>query len=138
MDTVKQPSNSLERFTKAQERMYQYAVSEMKDGEKQGHWMWFIFPQIKGLGRSDTAMYYAIQSLDEAKEYLQHPILGARLIECCQILIGIEGKTASDIFDYIDALKLKSSMTLFQAASPNPIFQQVLDKYYSGQKDEKT
>jgi uncharacterized protein (DUF1810 family) len=118
--------------------MFEYVKEELAAGDKQSHWMWFIFPQIDGLGYSETAQYYAIKSLEEAKAYLQHPILGNRLLECCQILLQLHGKTAEQIFGFPDFLKLKSSMTLFHAASDNPVFQQVLDKYYGGQKDEKT
>jgi uncharacterized protein (DUF1810 family) len=129
---------NLERFIKAQERIFEYATQELTAGYKASHWMWFIFPQIKGLGYSETAQYYAIQSLDEAKAYLQHPVLGSRLLECCRIILALQDKSAEEIFGYPDDLKLRSSMTLFLLASENPVFQQVLDKYYAGQQDEAT
>ncbi|GHT41279.1 hypothetical protein AGMMS49965_10830 [Bacteroidia bacterium] len=128
----------LDRFIASQMRQIEYAKEELAAGEKESHWMWFIFPQIDGLGHSATAQYYAIKSLDEAKAYLQHPILGVRLLECCQLLLGLQDKTAEQIFGFPDVLKLKSSMTLFLEVSDNPIFQQVLDKYYNGEKDDAT
>jgi uncharacterized protein (DUF1810 family) len=129
---------NLERFIKAQNSMFEYVKEELAAGDKQSHWMWFVFPQIVGLGRTETAQYYAIKTLDEAKAYLQHPVLGGRLIECCQILLQLQDKTAEQIFGFPDVLKLKSSMTLFHAASDNPVFQQVLDKYYNGEQDDRT
>jgi len=128
----------LERFTEAQSRIYPYVKEELAAGDKQSHWMWFVFPQIKGLGFTSTANYYAIQSLDEAKAYLSHPVLGQRLLECCQLLLQLQNKTADEMFGFPDVLKLKSSMTLFLLASDKPVFQQVLDKYYEGGKDDKT
>lgn len=131
--------NDLKRFLDAQERDYQTALSEIKRGRKTSHWMWYIFPQIDGLGFSETAKFYAIKDLNEAKEYLDHPILGERLIEISEALIKIENKTAHRIFGSPDDAKLKSSMTLFGALhTSNPIFQKVLDKFYGGEKDEKT
>jgi uncharacterized protein (DUF1810 family) len=129
---------NINRFIEAQNGIYQYVLEELAAGNKQSHWMWFIFPQIKGLGFSPTAQYYAIQSLDEATAYLQHPVLESRLQECCRILLQLSDKTADEIFGFPDVLKLKSSMTLFLAASENSIFQEVLDKYYQGEKDKKT
>ncbi|GAP71830.1 hypothetical protein SAMD00024442_19_35 [Candidatus Symbiothrix dinenymphae] len=128
----------LDRFIASQQSQIEYVKEELAAGEKESHWMWFIFPQIDGLGYSATAQYYAIKSLDEAKAYLQHPILGSRLLECCQLLLGLQDKTAEQIFGFPDVLKLKSSMTLFLEASDNPVFQQVLDKYYNGEKDDAT
>lgn len=129
---------NLNRFVEAQNNIYEQVVKELRHGRKTSHWMWYIFPQIKGLGYSSIAMYYAISSLDEATEYLNHPILGSRLIECCRILLGLENKTAGDILGSIDAMKLKSSMTLFSLVSDNPVFNQVLDIYYNGEKDSAT
>jgi uncharacterized protein (DUF1810 family) len=130
--------DNLKRFIEAQDDIFEQVKAELAAGDKQSHWMWFIFPQIIGLGRTTTANYYAIKSLDEAKAYLQHPVLGSRLLECCQILLQLQDKTARQIFGFPDVLKLKSSMTLFLAASDNDVFQQVLDKYYDGQKDNAT
>lgn len=129
---------NLNRFVEAQNNVYEQVVAELRQGRKTSHWMWYIFPQIKGLGYSSTAMYYAILSLDEATEYLNHPVLGSRLIECCRILLGLENKTAEYIFGGIDAMKLKSSMTLYSLVSDNPVFNQVLGMYYNGKKDNAT
>ena len=134
-----QSDNNLSRFTKAQEGIYETALFELRNGRKQSHWIWFIFPQIDGLGKSDTARYYAIKNKQEAQLYLNHPILGARLLECSKALLEIEGRTVSDIFGYPDDMKFKSSMTLFAAvASPGSVFEQALDMFFSGAKDGKT
>ncbi len=129
----------LERFVKAQDSggTYQRAVAELRSGRKTTHWMWFIFPQIAGLGRSATAQAYAISDLAEAQAYLAHPILGPRLIECAEIVAAQQGRSAEQIFGGIDAIKLRSSMTLFAHAAPDQtIFQQVIDQYYDGQDPE--
>jgi uncharacterized protein (DUF1810 family) len=126
----------LERFVQAQDSggTYQRAVAELRSGRKTTHWMWFIFPQIAGLGRSATAQAYAISDLAEAQAYLAHPILGPRLIECAEIVAAQQGRSAEQIFGGIDAIKLRSSMTLFAHAAPDQtIFQQVIDQYYDGQ-----
>ncbi len=131
----------LERFVSAQDRggTYPAAVSELRAGRKTGHWMWFVFPQIAGLGHSPTARTYAISSLAEARSYLGHGVLGARLLECCQILLDLERRPPEDIFGATDAMKLRSSMTLFaQAAPDNPIFGQVLERYFDGIPDDAT
>lgn len=131
--------NNLERFIDAQETSYGIAISEIKNGRKRSHWMWYIFPQIQGLGFSETSRFYAIKDLNEADEFLNHPVLGSRLIDICNALIALEKNNASKIFGYPDDLKLKSSMTLF-ASSPNTysVFQLVLDKFFNGTKDDKT
>ena len=131
----------LARFVDAQDLngMYKNAVSELQDGEKRGHWMWFIFPQIAGLGYSAMSRKFAISSLREAEAYLQHPVLGPRLINCAQILMTISDKSAVDILGVIDAMKLQSSMTLFMnAAREEPVFGEVLDKYFNGGPDQDT
>jgi uncharacterized protein (DUF1810 family) len=131
----------LERFVKAQDSggTYQQAVAELRGGRKTTHWMWFIFPQIAGLGRSAMAQAYAISDLAEAQAYLAHPILGPRLIECAEIVAAQQGRSAEQIFGGIDAIKLRSSMTLFAHAAPDQtIFQQVIDQYYDGQDPETT
>ncbi len=129
----------LNRFLKAQERDYTRALDEIRSGRKRSHWMWYIFPQIQGLGFSHTAQYYAIQDLNEAKEYLAHPVLGARLKEISSALLELEGLSASEIFGYPDDLKLRSSMTLFRLADlDSDVFEAVLDKYYDGEPDSKT
>jgi uncharacterized protein (DUF1810 family) len=129
----------LSRFVTAQEPIYQRAIEEIQSGRKESHWMWFIFPQIAGLGSSSTARYFAIKDIDEAQAYLAHPILGARLIECCEAILSINGKTAHDILGSPDDLKLRSSMTLFAALPGAPLaFSQVLAKYYQSRPDPKT
>jgi uncharacterized protein (DUF1810 family) len=130
----------LERFLRAQGSVYQTALSELKGGRKRTHWMWFIFPQIDGLGYSATARRYAIKAEEEARQYLAHPVLGPRLRECAQAVVEIEGRSASEVFGYPDELKLKSSMTLFAAASQEQasVFRRVLDKYFGGEQDHKT
>ena len=131
----------LQRFVSAQDQAdtFATAVGELRAGRKRSHWMWFVFPQIAGLGHSSMSQRYAIASLDEARAYLAHDVLGPRLIECAGILRELEGRTAQDIFGGIDALKLRSSMTLFAYAdSANPIFGQVLEAYFGGVPDEAT
>ncbi|MCR5089722.1 MAG: DUF1810 domain-containing protein [Oscillospiraceae bacterium] len=129
----------LSRFLKAQEHDYERALNEIRAGRKRSHWMWYIFPQVQGLGFSSTAAYYAIHDLQEAKDYLADPVLGARLREISSALLELEGLSAHDIFGYPDDLKLRSSMTLFRLADLNcPVFERVLDKYYDGEADEKT
>ncbi|MEU7901312.1 DUF1810 domain-containing protein [Actinoplanes sp. NPDC049118] len=129
----------LSRFVAAQEGVYDRALAELRAGAKRSHWMWFVFPQIAGLGSSATARRYAIADLDEAREYLAHPVLGARLIESAQALLGVEGRTAGQILGYPDDLKLRSSMTLFAGAADDPaVFRAVLDRYYAGEDDPET
>lgn len=131
----------LERFVAAQDAggIYQQAVAELGRGAKTSHWMWFVFPQIAGLGRSPAAQHYAISSVAEARAYLAHPVLGPRLAECAEIVAGLTGRTAEQIFGGIDAVKLRSSMTLFLLADPDqPAFRQVLDQFYGGAMDEAT
>lgn len=129
----------LERFVEAQRGVFEQACAELRRGRKTGHWMWFIFPQIAGLGFSPMSQRYAIQSLDEARAYLAHPVLGSRLRELCGIVNWIEGKTAQDIFGWPDDLKLRSSMTLFARASEeNAEFLEVLRNYFGGAEDAKT
>jgi uncharacterized protein (DUF1810 family) len=131
----------LDRFTAAQDQdgTYERAVAELRAGRKVSHWMWFVFPQIEGLGFSAISRRYAISSLEEARAYLTHPVLGPRLIATTGIVAGTEGKSAEQIFGPVDALKLRSSMTLFGAADPGePAFRKVLDKYFDGTPDEAT
>ena len=131
----------LERFVDAQDLdgIYERVVSELRAGRKVSHWMWFIFPQIAGLGHSPLAQKFAISSLPEAQAYLRHPILGLRLTECTKIVMGINGKSATEIFGAIDSMKLRSSMTLFTSAAPDdPVFRGVLDKYFNGSPDNNT
>ncbi|MER2997135.1 DUF1810 domain-containing protein [Pontibacter populi] len=134
------PDNyNLNRFLEAQESTYHTALSEIRNGRKRSHWMWFIFPQVAGLGFSETSRFYAIKSKAEAIAYLNHPVLGKRLTEITEALLTLEGKSANQIFGSPDDVKLKSSMTLFNAlSSDNPLFKQVLAKYFKGEKDAKT
>ncbi|WP_416440782.1 DUF1810 domain-containing protein [Leeuwenhoekiella sp. A16] len=132
-------SYDLERFIKAQDHSYETALNEIKNGRKQSHWMWFIFPQFKGLGQSATSKQYAIKSKEEAKAFFDHAILGPRLVEITNALLELKGLTAHAIFGSPDDLKLKSCMTLFTAIQEkNTCFQEVLDKYYAGKQDDKT
>jgi uncharacterized protein (DUF1810 family) len=131
----------LQRFVTAQAAggTYDRAAAELRAGRKTSHWMWFVFPQIAGLGYSPTSRMYAITSLAEARAYLAHPVLGPRLTECATILAGLQARTAEQIFGEVDALKLCSSMTLFARAAPaEPVFQQILDQYFDGHPDPAT
>jgi uncharacterized protein (DUF1810 family) len=129
----------LSRFVDAQEECYATAVEELRSGAKQSHWMWFVFPQVAGLGFSSMAQQYAIRSRLEAEAYLAHPILGPRLTACAEALLGVHDRSAEQIMGFPDVLKLQSSMTLFsEVSSPGSVFERVLEKYYGGEKDKKT
>ena len=129
----------LDRFLDAQRGDYAAALAEVRRGRKTSHWMWYIFPQIAGLGQSSTARYYSIRDLEEAREYYAHPVLGQRLREISGALLELRGSDPVAVFGGIDSMKLKSSMTLFAVAAPDdPLFQQVLDKYYGGERDSLT
>jgi uncharacterized protein (DUF1810 family) len=129
----------IKRFIHGQENMYPQAVKELQNGKKISHWMWFIFPQIDGLGFSSISKYYSIKTIAEAKEYIMHPLLGKRLLECSDIILNIEGKSAENIFGYPDNLKLHSSITLFSFIHPeSTIFPNVFKKYFKNKKDQKT
>ena len=129
----------LDRFLRAQEFGYKSALMELKHGYKIGHWMWFVFPQLRGLGQSSHAQYFGISGEDEARAYLAHPVLGSRLVEACEVLMRLENKDAGSIFGFPDLLKLRSCVTMFAALSEeNSIFQQVLDAYYDGMADQTT
>ncbi len=137
--TKKNDPYSLQRFVTAQNAVYKDVVNELQHGRKQSHWMWFIFPQLAGLGHSSTAKYYAISNLEEAVAYLANETLGPRLIECSGILLHHHNKTAEEIFGLTDARKLRSCLTLFSLASPgNKTYQQVLDHFFDGKKDQLT
>src|SRR5689334_10728455 len=130
---------NLKRFLLAQERVYSHVLSELRSGEKVSHWMWFIFPQIRGLGRSPISLEYAISSRDEARAYLQHPLLGPRLKECTQLVLQAEGRSALEIFGEPDDVKFRSSMTLFaNVSSEDDIFERALKKYFGGVPDRLT
>jgi uncharacterized protein (DUF1810 family) len=130
---------NLERFVAAQAPVFTKVLSELKAGVKTGHWMWFIFPQIAGLGSSEISRRFAISSLDEARGYLAHPVLGQRLRECAGVVAATKRRTAEQIFGAVDARKLRSCMTLFHRASPDePVFRQVLDRFFDGVADDAT
>ena len=132
-------SNSLERFIKAQTNTYEIAMSEIKNGKKRTHWMWFIFPQLRGLGMSSISRYYGLENFDEANAYLAHPVLSGRLYEICGELLKHKDKTALEIFGDIDEMKLKSSMTLFALTNEDyTIFDEVLEHFFGGEMDEVT
>ncbi|KRD12604.1 calpastatin [Flavobacterium sp. Root901] len=133
-------NNDLTRFLDAQNKLYLTAYSELKKGKKETHWMWFVFPQIKGLGKSDIAKYYAIADLEEATAYLNHPILAKHLVEIAQLLLNFKNKKSIEsILGDLDARKLRSSLSLFsQVENANPIFQELLDTFYSGSLDPVT
>jgi uncharacterized protein (DUF1810 family) len=136
---MKSENKDLNRFLEAQDHSYAQALGEIRNGRKTGHWMWYIFPQIAGLGYSETAQFYAIKNMEEAKAYLRHPVLGSRLVEISRALLGIRGKTANQIMGSPDDLKLRSSMTLFNLAEERErVFQDVLDQFYNGVQDLKT
>ncbi len=131
--------HDLNRFLRAQARDYAIALSELKSGRKRSHWMWYIFPQFEGLGFSMTSRRYAIKSLAEARAYLEHPVLGPRLIECAEAVLGVEGRSAHQIFGSPDDMKLKSCATLFARVSPaGSVFERLLDKHFAGERDPKT
>jgi uncharacterized protein (DUF1810 family) len=129
----------LSRFVQAQVGDYEQALSEIRSGRKRSHWMWYIFPQYDGLGSSAISKRYAIRSLAEAEAYLRHPVLGPRLLECTEAALAIEGQPASEVFGFPDDLKLRSSATLFALVSPpGSVFERLLDKYFGGERDDKT
>ena len=128
---------SLRRFVEAQHGVYGDALAELRRGAKRGHWMWYIFPQMRGLGRSDTAQWFGIATLEEARAYLAHPLLGARLRECIEALQDFTGKTATQVFGEVDAMKLRSSLTLFSHAGGGPIFEAALERWF-GSSDRRT
>ena len=129
----------LSRFVSAQGGVFEAALAELRDGHKRSHWMWFVFPQLAGLGRSPTAQHFAIRSLDEARAYIEHPLLGPRLLDCCRALLALRGRSASEIMGCPDDLKLRSCMTLFSRATESHTeFVQVLERYFDGVPDART
>jgi uncharacterized protein (DUF1810 family) len=129
----------LDRFVAAQDPVYATVLDELRNGHEASHWMWFVFPQIAGLGHSEMSRRYAIESLQEARDYLAHPVLGARLRECAGLVLATRGRSALEIFGSIDARKLRSSMTLFHRAAPHePVFGEVLDRYFEAMPDPAT
>jgi uncharacterized protein (DUF1810 family) len=132
-------SGGLQRFVEAQEHTYAAALAEVRSGRKQSHWMWFVFPQIGGLGLSAMSQRYAIEGLDEARAYLEHPVLGPRLRAIAQAVLDVDGKSALEIFGSPDDMKLRSSATLFaQISEPGSVFHRLLDRYFDGRPDEQT
>ena len=137
-DNVQDPHN-LRRFVEAQKEDYERALAEIKSGQKRSHWMWYIFPQFDGLGFSSMSKRYSIKSIAEAEAYLRHPVLGPRLLECAEALLGVKQRSASEILGSPDDMKLKSCATLFAHVSPEKsVFDRLLDKYFKGEKDSQT
>ncbi|HEY8358231.1 MAG TPA: DUF1810 domain-containing protein [Ramlibacter sp.] len=132
--------HNLQRFTDAQTPVWDDVKAELAAGSKQTHWMWFVFPQLASLGRSSTARFYGIAGAEEARAYLAHPALGARLLECCELLMRVHDRSAIEIFGAVDAMKLRSCLTLFGAAAadPPPVFDACLARYFQGQRDAST
>lgn len=136
VSTLQDDPHNLARFLEAQEPVFAQVLEELREGHKTSHWMWFVFPQLRGLGHSSTASYYGILSLEEAKAYLNHPVLGPRLRECCRLVNLIEDTPIQDIFGYPDYLKFRSSITLFAQTTPdNQVFTEALAKYFNGEPD---
>lgn len=136
---INSTTQGLERFVEAQDRVYESVCNELALGEKSSHWMWFIFPQLKSLGRSPIAKHYGLESADDALAFWQHPVLGKRLNECTQLVLAQPNTTARDIFGTPDDLKFKSCMTLFAQVVPNePVFKQALERFFGGKPDEST
>lgn len=132
------PDTDLERFVDAQRAVYPDVLAELRSGRKTSHWMWFVFPQLRGLGLSATAQYYGIEGVAEARAYLAHPVLGPRLRECVELALTLQGRSAHAIFGSPDDMKFRSSLTLFAVASRDPLFQRALDRYFDGQPDPLT
>ena len=131
--------HDLNRFVLAQAGDYERALAEIRSGRKRSHWMWYIFPQVEGLGFSPMSRRYAVRSLDEARAYLEHPMLGPRLVECAEAALGVEGRSAREIFGSPDDMKLRSCATLFAHVSPaGSVFHRLLDRYFQGERDGKT
>ncbi len=131
-------ATDVSRFIKAQENMYETALAEVRNGKKESHWIWFVLPQLRGLGHTYNSTYYGLEGLDEANLYLDTPILKDHLYEIINVLLSLATNNPESIFGKLDAMKLKSSMTLFDIVSPNDVFARVLDKYFNGQRDNKT
>ena len=139
MPVFAQQPYDLQRFVDAQQPVFDRVIAELKQGRKRGHWIWFIFPQLKGLGHSSNSEFFGISSLQEAAAYVQHPVLGPRLMQCTELVNSVEGSSAEDIFGEIDAMKFRSSMTLFAKAAPdNRIFAEAIRKYFGGRLDGLT
>ena len=135
---MKENGYNLERFVEAQQYAYPIALRELQEGRKQSHWMWYIFPQLKHLGHSHNAKFYGISGIEEARAYLEHPVLGSRIREVSEAILNLTGNDAVAVFGGIDSRKLRSSMTLFDIVAPNDIFADVLEKYFDGHRDKRT
>jgi uncharacterized protein (DUF1810 family) len=135
---TKADADALDRFVEAQKPLFATAIGEIRRGAKRSHWMWFVFPQLEGLGRSDTARFFGIRSLEEARAYLDHPLLGSRYVECIQALQELGTSDPVAVFGTVDAMKLRSSLTLFEAANPLPLFAAALDRWFGGERDPLT
>jgi uncharacterized protein (DUF1810 family) len=132
-------ADGIERFVDAQDRVHDQVVAELRRGRKTSHWMWFVFPQLRGLGRSETARFYGLASADEARAYLAHPVLGPRLRECVALVLDVDGRSVHEIFGSPDDLKLRSCLTLFAHIAPDDgLFQRALDRLFGGERDERT
>ena len=141
MNATKAPNDpfDLERFVHAQAPSYDRALAEIRSGRKRSHWMWYVFPQIAGLGFSATSQRYSIKSIEEARAYLRHPVLGKRLVECSGAALAVEGRSAREIFGSPDDMKLRSCATLFEVVAPaEAVFGRLIDKYYDGERDAET
>jgi len=140
MNATNSPTDpfDLARFVQAQAHSYIQAIAEIRGGRKRSHWMWYVLPQIDGLGFSAMSQRYSIKSIAEAKAYLSHPVLGKRLVECCEAALGIEGRTAREIFGSPDDMKLRSCATLFEVVAPDSVFSRLIEKYYGGERDGAT
>jgi uncharacterized protein (DUF1810 family) len=131
-------SEDLDRFVEAQKGVYAEALRELRDGRKRSHWMWFVFPQLRGLGASHASAFYGIRSVEEARDYLGHPLLGPRLVACFEAVLATGGRSAIEIFGPVDAVKLRSSATLFEMAGGGPVFGRCLDSFFDGARDRRT
>ncbi len=131
-------THQLTRFVDAQKQVYDSVVQELQNGRKRGHWMWYVFPQIAGLGVSPTSQRYAIRSAEESRAYYAHPVLGSRLRECTQLVMNVRSRSSEDIFGPIDNLKFRSSMTLFDSVTDDGLFRDALSKYFGGEPDQRT
>jgi uncharacterized protein (DUF1810 family) len=133
------PAVSLARFVDAQSAVWDDVLSELRSGRKTTHWMWFVFPQLASLGRSATAKFYGLRDLQEARAYVEHPVLGPRLVQCCELLTSIRDRDAVDIFGNVDAMKLRSCLTLFMTAAPeHAVFSECMDRFFGGEPDALT
>jgi len=136
---VSRDPHRLDRFVQAQAPVWAQVQEELRAGRKTSHWMWFVFPQLRALGRSATAQFYGLADAEEARAYVSHPVLGSRLIECCELLLAIDNRSATEVFGHVDTLKLRSCLTLFAAVAPDePVFHRCLQHWFAGEADPLT